>query len=174
MIALVGLPMFTYRTFGGGSVFPGFVRWERGLIALGAIICALGFIVLAVALRASGKLMFSWVGLAVVALGTALIVIAELRVVFGLASTLDPSVRLPELGGVNPLILLGVALTFIGQAVYGVSLLQSALTPEWTGWLMVIWNLGWLMVVFLLSARDPYYPVLFYTGPLVLSVLLWR
>jgi hypothetical protein len=174
VIALVGLLMFTYRTFGGGSVFPGFVRWERGLIALAAVICVLGFIVLAAALRATGEQVFSWVGLAVVALGTALIVIAEVRVVFGLASTLGPTASLPGLGGANLLIPLGVALTFIGQAVYGGSLLQTALTPLWAGWLMIIWNLGCLVLVFVFSARDPYYPALFYTGPIVLGILLWR
>ncbi|HEX9037466.1 MAG TPA: hypothetical protein VF808_10795 [Ktedonobacterales bacterium] len=170
----VGVMMFTYRVFLHGRLFPGFVRWERGLVALAAVVCVLGFIVLAAALRARGELVFSWVGLAVVALGAALIVVAELRTVIGLTSTLGQTVSLPELSGEDPLIVLGVALTFIGQAFYGVSLLHTALTPAWAGWLLVIWNLGWLVLVFLFSARDPYYPVLFYIGPVVLGILLWR
>lgn len=170
----VGVLMFTYRVFLHGRLFPGFVRWERGLVALAAVVCVLGFIALAAALRVSGELTFSWVGLVVVTLGTALIVIAELREVVGLVSTSAPTTSLPGLSGANLLIPIGVALTFIGQAVYGGSLLQTTLTPAWAGWLMIVWNLGWLAVVFLFSTHDPYYPALFYIGPVVLGILLWR
>lgn len=172
--ALVGILMFTYRVFLHGRIFIGFVRWERGLGALAALICALGFIALAAALRVSGERTVSSAALGVLALGTALIVVAELRVVVGPAITLGLTAPLPGLGGANLLITLGVALTFIGQAAYGGSLLQTALTPAWASWLLIIWNLGFLAVVFVFSARDPYYPVLFYTGPVVLGMLFWR
>lgn len=98
-LVFVGVLMFTYRVFLHGRIVPGFVRWERGLIALGAIIGALGFAFLTTRQWSAGERAVSSAAWGVLALGTALIVFAEVRVVFGLASTLEPSVPLPELGG---------------------------------------------------------------------------
>jgi hypothetical protein len=154
------------NVFSGGSPFlPGYLAWERSLIGAAAVAISLGFGLLAASLRAAGERLFSWIGLGSLALGTALTLLVEGRTI---------ATGQEWQGGMLLLIEVFVVLTFIGQAAYGVALLQTALLPHWVGWLLVIWNLAWLAVVFAFSARDPYYPVLFYACPLVLGLLLVR
>jgi len=58
----------------------------------------------------------------------------------------------------------------LSQAAYGAALLQTGLLPGWLGWITVVWNIGWLVV--LLRAKDPYYPVLHFQLPVLAGILL--
>jgi hypothetical protein len=151
----------------GDPFLPGYILWVRGLIAAAAVTILLGFVLLAAALRAAGEGRFSWIGLSALTLGTALTLFAEWLIVSGRVWDAQ--------AGMEWLLLAWgfVALIFVGQAAYGVALLRATLLPRWIGWLLVIWNLGWLaVVVVVFSARGPYYPVLFYIGPLLLGIVL--
>jgi len=130
-------------------------------------VITLGFMLLSSALRAGGEHEFSWGGLGALALGTLLIVIVEAHTIFAA----PVSKALAEPGWVESLTRVSVALIFVAQAAYGVALLRTALAPQWVGWLTVLWNLGWLAVVFLFSASNPYYPALFYLSSLVIGIL---
>ncbi len=163
LCGLGGVLMFSNRYYGGSQFLPGYVTWERGLIGAAAVAILFGFV--PAALRAAGERRFSWIGLGTLALGTVLTLLVEWRtIVTGQEGQ----------GWMQLLIAAFVVLTFLGQAAYGAAVLQTALLPHWAGWLLVIWNLAWLVVVFAFSARDPYYPALFYLGPLVLGILLLR
>jgi hypothetical protein len=165
LFGLGGVGLFTNVYYGGSSFLPGYLTWERSLIAAAAVALLLGFARLAANLRATGERFFSSIGLGALALGTVLTVLFEWRAI---------TTGQDELGWTPLHIGAFVALIFVGQAAYGAALLQRALLPRWVGWLLIIWNLAWLAVVAVFSARDPYYPGLFYVCPLVLGVLLLR
>ena len=42
----------------------------------------------------------------------------------------------------------------------------------WIGWLTILWNIAWLIVLPLISRRDMYYPMLHYVMPLVIGIAL--
>jgi hypothetical protein len=159
--------LYTDRNNGGGEVLPDSFLWERGLIAAAALTILLGFVHLAVALRAAGERLFSWIGLSALTLGTAMTLCAEWLIVSGRVGD-------AQVGMEWRLLTWGlVALIFVGQAAYGVALLWTTLLPRWIGWLLIILNLGWLAVLVLgLSAHGSYYPALFYPGPLLLGIVL--
>jgi hypothetical protein len=165
-----GCLMYANRIFLGGRFFPGNIPWERGLIGAASVAIWFGFVLLAAALQAAGEHLFSWIGLGTLALGTVLVVVIEWRTI--LAAQTSGAQVTP--GWVGLLIWVFVALTFVGQAAFGVALLQTTLLPPWAGWLVMLWNLTWLAVVIVFSANNPYYPALFYVGPLVLGILLLR
>jgi hypothetical protein len=164
LFGLGGVRLFTNVYYGGSSFLPAYLTWERSLIAAAAFALLLGFAGLAATLRAAGERLFSWIGLGALALGTVLTVLFEWRAI---------TTGQEELGWTPLHIGAFVALIFVGQTAYGAALLQRELLPGWVGWLLIIWNLAWLAVVAVFSARDPYYPVLFYVCPLVLGLFLF-
>jgi hypothetical protein len=168
LLGLAGIGLFTNVYYGGAQFLPSYFIWERSLIAAAAVALLLGFARLATALRAAGEHRFAWIGLGTLALGTVVTLVVEGRTIVAEQTT-------GAQAGPGWLLLLVwtfVVLTFIGQAAFGAALLQTTLAPHWVGWLLLIWNLGWLAVMAVFSARDPYYPVLFYLGPLVLGLRL--
>jgi hypothetical protein len=169
LCGLAGVGLFSNLYFGGAQFLPGYLIWERSLVAAAAVALLLGFAQLAAALRAAGERRFSWIGLGTLALGTVLTLVLE-------GSTIVTGQENGTQAGLGWMLLIWafVVLTFLGQAAFGAALLQTALAPRWAGWLLIIWNLGWLAVLVVFSAGDPYYPVLFYLGPLVLGILLLR
>jgi hypothetical protein len=44
----------------------------------------------------------------------------------------------------------------------------------WIGWTMLAWNLGWLIVLPLVSPGDRYYPILHFVPLLLIGVPLAR
>jgi hypothetical protein len=170
LCGLGGVGLFTNVYYGGSQFLPGYFTWERSLIAAAAVALLLSFVRLAGTLRAAGEHRFSWIGLGALALGMVLTLVVEGHtIVAGPANGTQA-----EPGWLPLLVWAFVVLTFAGQAAFGAALLQTKLLPRWAGWLLIIWNLGWLAVVVIFSARDPYYPGLFYLGPLLLGLLLLR
>jgi hypothetical protein len=166
LFGISGIALYTNTRYGGNEFLPDYFLWERGLIAAAAVTSLLGFALLAVALRAAGERLFSWIGLSALTLGTALTLFAEWLIVSG---------RIWEAQAGMEWLLLAwgfVALILVCQAAYGVALLRATLLPRWIGWSLIIWNLGWLAVVVVFSAHGPYYPALFYIGPLLLGIVL--
>jgi hypothetical protein len=80
------------------------------------------------------------------------------------------------LRGVNtevyPAVVAYVVLAFLAQAAIGGALLQAGLLAAWAGWLMVAWNVGWLVILPILTPGDIYFPILHHVMPLVMGLLL--
>jgi hypothetical protein len=165
LFGIGSVALFTDGDNDGAPFLPDNIMWARGLIAAAAVTILLGFVLLAATLRAAGERQFSWIGLSALTLGTALTLFSEWLIVSGRVWEAE--------AGMEWLLLAwgSVALIFVGQAAYGVALLRATLLPCWIGWVLIRWNLGWLAVVVVFSARGPYYPVLFYLGPLLLGIV---
>ena len=73
---------------------------------------------------------------------------------------------------IYPQIVLYVVLAFLAQAAFGASLLQTGLVAGWAAWASIIWNLGWLLIMFIVRPRDIYFPVLHHVAPLVIGIAL--
>ncbi|MBI5034048.1 MAG: hypothetical protein HZB51_26295 [Chloroflexi bacterium] len=68
-----------------------------------------------------------------------------------------------------------VVLAFLSQAVIGGALLQAGWVAGWLGWLTIVWNIAWLIVLPLITPRDIYFPVLHYFLPLLIGIaLVWK
>ena len=72
------------------------------------------------------------------------------------------------------LIVIYVVLALLAQAIMGGSLLQAGLLPAWIGWVTIIWNIAWLVVLPVTSSRDMYYPILHHLMPLLIGIALMR
>ncbi len=68
-----------------------------------------------------------------------------------------------------------VVLAFLAQAAIGGALLQSGLLATWIGWVTILWNLVWLVVLPVITPADIYFPALHHLMPLLIGgALLWR
>jgi hypothetical protein len=162
-LVFVGVMMFTFRVFlhARFGARPGYYQWERGFIVSGFIALALGLAALSSLLRQAGDLVFSDVGLTAFVIAAVVLTVAEVAWL--------TAAGLPD-GLTGALVRIFVVLAFLSQAAYGAALLQTGLLPAWLGWITVIWNIGWLVV--LLGAKDPYYPVLHFQLPMLAGILL--
>lgn len=164
-LIFVGILQFFARVFlrAPFAAQPGYYQWERGVILGGFITLALGLAGLSALLRQAGDPLLSDVGLTAAVIGTVLLVGVEL-------AWLTWAGR-PE-GLTSAVLRLAIVLIFVAQAAFGAALLHTGLLPGWLGWLVIVWNLGWLAV--LARAGDPYYPVLHLALPLLAGLLLLR
>ncbi len=162
-LSFVGIMMFTFRVFlhAPAGTRPGYYQWERGFIISGVVALALGLAALNSLLRQAGDPLLSDVGLTAFVIGAVMLILAEV-------SWLTKA-GLPD-GLTGALVHLAVVLLFLAQAAYGAACLQTGLLPGWLGWFTVIWNIGWLAVLF--RAKDPYYPVLHFVLPILAGVTL--
>lgn len=131
---------------------------ERSAIMGSFLVSLLGLVLLKQPLEASGDALFVPVGLALYLAAVVLMLVFES---YGLVHT---DYAFP------PIVF--VALAFLGQAAYGVSILQTGYLASWTGWFTIIWNLAWLAILPIVSPRDVDYPVLHVTAPLVIGIVL--
>ena len=73
-----------------------------------------------------------------------------------------------------PLIVSYVVLALLSQAALGAAILQANFLPRWVGWTVIIWNIGWLIILPIASPDDLYYPLLHHMMPLLLGFMLLR
>jgi hypothetical protein len=74
----------------------------------------------------------------------------------------------------DALIVIYVVVAFLAQAALGGAVLQSGVLAAWIGWVSIVWNLAWLVVLPVITPRDIYFPVLHHFTPLLIgSALLW-
>lgn len=159
-----GLMMFTFRRGyrGGAPRSPVHFAWERSFVMSGVILMVIGFVLLAVLFQSSDGLVLGIIGATAFLCGGILLVAAE-------ASSLTLGYE-----KLYPLILVYVVLAFLAQAAIGGAWLQGSLPASWVGWAAIVWNLAWLLVLFIFSRRDMYFPVLHGVMPLVMGIaLLW-
>jgi hypothetical protein len=68
-----------------------------------------------------------------------------------------------------------VVLAFLAQAAIGGALLRSRVVGASIGWVTIVWNLGLLVVLSVITPGDIYYPIAHQIMPLVIGgALLWR
>src|SRR3712207_2390500 len=60
-----------------------------------------------------------------------------------------------------------VVLAFLAQSAIGGALLQSGLLARWIGWVTILWNLAWLVVLPVITPEDICFPILHHLMPLL-------
>jgi hypothetical protein len=152
--------------FAGRAIFKwpsaqsqGYLYWERGLVMACFIVSALGFVLLERLLEATGDRVLAPVGLAIFLIGTTLVLAAETFALSRQESAYAPIVAF-------------VVLAFIGQAVFGASILRTGLLPGWVGWATIVWNLGMLIFLPLTRPQDVYFPWVHHVAPVLIGIAL--
>lgn len=133
---------------------------ERSSILSGVVLIAIGFILLESALRNTNGFVLANIGASAYFFGGVLLVAAE---------ALMLTLGYDKVGG---LVNIYVVMAFLAQAAIGGGVVLSGLLPAWIGWIAVVWNMAWLMVLALFARRDMYYPILHYLMPFVIGVAL--
>jgi hypothetical protein len=161
LVFVVGAILYTGRAMlrWPAAEAPGYLIWERGFVMAAVVINVLGLVLLESLLRGAGDQVVARLALVTYALGVAVILVAE-------ASTISGQ------EGLYPQTVTYVVLAFLAQAAFGVSLLLTGFLPAWVGWATLAWNLGWLVVLPIVSPRDVYYPVLHHVAPLLIGIAL--
>lgn len=136
-----------------------YLGWERGLIMGGMVTALLGFMLLEGLLKTAGDPVAARAGLMLVLVAT----------VLGLSWE---ATQISRGGSVDALISTYVVLALLGQAALGLALLQTGLLAPWIGWVAIVWNLGWLVALPVLSPGDLYYPVIHMAMPLLIGIAL--
>lgn len=159
-----GVIMFWIRggQSGGQPPTSAYLAWERGFIVAAVVITAIGFVLLQNAMENTGGRVLAIVG------ATANLFVGVLVVV---AETLSLAVGERQVSG---LIVIYVVGAFLAQAIIGGALLQSKLVTAWIGWITILWNIAWLVVLPVISPRDIYFPVLHHFVPLFIGIALLR
>jgi len=136
-----------------------FLIWERGFV-MAAVLCAtLGLVSLARLLEAAGDRILPSLGVAVILIEAALLIMAE-------------TFYLSRQEWLYAPVVVAVILDFLGQAVFGASILRSGLLPAWVGWTTIVWNLAWLIILPIARPHDMYYPWLQYVAPVIIGIVL--
>ena len=138
---------------------PTYLVWERGFVIAAVVINVAGLALLEGILRTAGDPVFARVGLIATVIAVAVLLTAE-------------ATFLNSQGDARAQIVIYVVLAFLAQAAIGVGLLRTDVVAGWIGWATIIWNLGWLVLLPLVSPRDIYYPVLHHVAPLLIGIAL--
>jgi hypothetical protein len=133
-----------------------YLIWERGFVIAALLAAVLGLTLLEGMLEAAGDRILAPSGMALLLIGSAVIVMAEAYSLSREEWLYAPTVVF-------------VVLAFLAQALFGVALLRTGLLPGWIGWATILWNLGWLVVLPIARPKDMYYPWLHYVAPLLIG-----
>lgn len=133
------------------------MRWERSFVILPTILTALGLVLLADLLRAAGDTFLAQLGMATYLFGAVLVVSAEAKFID------NDEWNYPQ-------VVTFVVLALLAQAAFGGALLQTGLMAAWVGWVTVIWNLGYLLIILIVRPREVYYPAIHYVAPLIIGL----
>ena len=154
---LVAVVLFNLRggVSGGSPPSDVYLVIERGLLMAAMLVSAAAFLLVAdhaaVALRLG-------------ALGYA---------AAGVVGVVGEGLVIGDANG-QPVIATYVVLAFVTQALVGAALASARLIPRWIGWLTVAWNLGWLLILPVISPDDIYYPILNLLMAIPLGIALIR
>jgi len=161
---VVGVVMFSLRDGTSGTPPPSFAYyvWERGFFMAAVVLTAVGFVLLEGHLHTSAGHVLARTGATTYLFAGILGVAAE---------ALDVSRTGQNL---YPLIVVYVVLAFLGQAAIGGALRQSGLLAPWIGWVTIVWNLAWLVVLPVITPGDIYFPILHHLMPLLIGGALLR
>jgi hypothetical protein len=138
---------------------PTYFMWERGLLMAGFAIAALGVALLEIILSEAGVAVLARLGATAFLIGTVLALVAEAGI-------------LSEAGSTTSLMATTMVVLFVAEAILGGALLASHLSPDWVGWAVLVWNIGWLIILPVVSPRDLYYPILPFVPALLIGIAL--
>lgn len=136
-----------------------FLRTERGFVMAAILLATLGFVLLQQLLAEAGERLLAPLGSTVFLIAAVLFITAE-------SSSLDRQ-EWPYAQ-----IVVAIYLAFVGQALFGFSILRSSFQPAWVGWVTVFWNLAWPIILPFARPKDIYYPWLHYVAPLLIGITL--
>jgi hypothetical protein len=136
-----------------------YLSWERGFVMAAALIATLGLALLERLLETTGDRILAPLGTIIFLIAAILVIAAE---TFSLSRQED----------VYAMIVAFVVLAFLGQAVFGVSILRTGFLPAWVGWATMLWNLAWLVIMPIARPDNMYYPWLHYVAPLLIGIAL--
>lgn len=157
-----GFAMFWLRRGHRGGEPRSHTHWvvERRSILSGVVLIAIGFMLLESAFQNTDGFALANIGATAYFFGGVLLVAAE-----GLALTLG-------FDKVVGLVNIYVVMAFLAEAAIGGAMIQSGLLAAPIGWVIILWNIAWLIVLPIISRRDLYYPILHYVMPLVIGIIL--
>lgn len=133
---------------------------ERGLVMAAVVLTAAGLLLLGERMRGGDGFPCAFLGGMLYLLAGAALLVAE-------ATGLQTGAQ------VYPLIVVYVVLAFLGQAAVGVGLLGSDLVPAGVAWTTIMWNLGLLVALVVVTPGDIYYPIAHHLMPAVIGIALW-
>ncbi len=136
-----------------------YLVWERGVVIVALMTNVLGLVLLEDLLRSAGDSGIAHVSMIAFLFGAVIIVSAETAFL----GTRDWN---------YPQVIFYVVVAFLAQAGFGVALIRTDLVAGWVGWAAIVWNLGWLIALPIVSPRDLYYPVLHHVAPLFIGIAL--
>lgn len=136
-----------------------YLIWERGFVVASVLVNVLGLLLLESVLRSAGDAVIARLALVTYLVGAVVVLVAEASLI-------------GRHEWVYAQVVVYVVLAFLAQAAFGVSLIATGLLPGWVGWATIAWNLGWLLVLPIVSSRDMYYPVLHYAAPFLIGIAL--
>jgi hypothetical protein len=136
---------------------PGYLRWERGFVIASVLVLIQGLVLLARMLEAAGSTILAPLSMVTFLAGAVLIIVAE-------------TLFLSRQEWVYSSVVIYVVLAFLSQAAFGLALLQTGLLPGWIGWVTIIWNLAWLVILPIDRPLNIYYPWLHYAAPLLIGI----
>jgi len=149
--------MYTGNTYSGWPANGAYITWERGFVIAAVLVSVLGLALLEQLLRDAGTVVLPRLAFVTYLVGAVVLIAAEAFVISGR-------------GWVASLVVVFVVLACLGQAAYGVALLQSRLVAAWVGWSTIIWNVGILAV--LLVSGLIYVPLVHFVAPLIIGIAL--
>ncbi|MBX3063818.1 MAG: hypothetical protein KF726_12630 [Anaerolineae bacterium] len=160
-IFLVGGILFTGRAIWKWAIArtPTYLLWERGFVLAALLVNVLGLVLLEDLLRAAGEPIIARLALITYLIAAIVVVVAELA-------------YLHNREWVYSQIVFHVIVAFLAQAAFGISLLQTGLVASWVGWVTIVWNVAWLVILALTSRKNMYFPALHHVAPLVIGIAL--
>lgn len=136
-----------------------YLYWERGLVITTFLINVLGFVLLEDLLRNAGDTFIAQMAIVIYVISAAVLVVAE-------------TAYLNNREWVYPQFVAHIMLAFLVQIAFGVALLQTGLTAPWVGWATIIWNLGFMVILPIVTPSNIYFPVLHHVAPLLIGIAL--
>lgn len=136
-----------------------YLYWERSLVMAAILLATLGWVLFERLLEAAGDGILAPLAVALFLIGAVLVIAAE---AFGLSHQKYEYVP----------IVVFIILAFLGEAIFGASILLTGLLPGWAGWATIVWSLAWLVILPIARPQDMYYPWLFYVAPELIGILL--
>jgi len=160
----VGVVMFSVRDGTSNNPPPSFAyyAWERGFFMAAVVLAVIGFVLLEEHLHTSDGRVLARTGATTYVFAGILGVVAEALDLSGTGQSF------------YPLIVVYVVLGFLGQAAIGGALRQARLLAPWIGWVAIVWNLAWLVVLPVITPGDIYFPILHDLMPLLIGAPLLR
>jgi hypothetical protein len=166
--SLAGVVMFMIRGGPSGGTSPShtFFVFERSFFMAAVILTAIGFVLLEGRLQNTDGRVLARAGATAYLFAGILLVTAE---AFSMSLGEGFEKR------AYALFIIYVVLAFLAQAAIGGALLRSGLLAAWIGWVTIVWNLGLLVVLSVITPEDLYYPIAHQIMPLLIGgALLWR